>query len=899
MVQEFHNPLIRIGRQVSLNLFQPQEAIQEVKQSQELSALSDEQLQTIIEETNQYWRAQVAEALTDPSSIVFSDPEHVVIYTRLMRICAEKRIEAIRYFENDIRNEQQNVLYHARYNRWIIIQVRCLLSQGSAMLLFPNFKNASDIFHNTYEIILTFPDFRQSCLCEALHACYGLIIVAMLTKQMETLQQIGQELASLKGISDRQQEIQRCMEAIQQDFELITYICEQRVILLTKPKKRAIRRRKRIQSVRKTSATPNSNPMTYALFYREMLNRHGQLVCEEKMIYEAAEQQLLHSINISRLRTEEVYFLAQEHEALAPSRLDLAIVLAKLNYTVSYLLTDKKAELARTQCAYTLGVALLKKGREQKGPLRRDEGWIGDPALCALALPYLEEALASFTFDPEAKQETVLTQGHIVLCYNGIGNYEKALQIGYDIIRRLEDTQLNIGIDLGAVYGNMATAYEQLGDDVAAFGFLYKSFQHYLEGKYIAGASKALTNLVRNCERTGRIDDAMAACEKMLSLSTQNADLKATAKVYQSLLPIVFSTRPLKEGIAILERIDSLIEPLVSSEPRNREFLPSYHSILLWRGYIYTLIIGGAFHRTHSESGHISLEQAIERGLLALKEGQQALERALEIATELQDHNLRASTVLQLAMLFEAGRQFDRVEQYCAMIEKIPCSSYYLIRRDIILGRIRLQKKRYREALDLFQRHTEDQMQSYEKMSVLHRIAEAFEGMGDFAIATRKYEECLRYFEQMRLGMYEESRVTSMGIVSEIYTQLIMLYIDSSKGVYDPKRGLFWLERSKSRTFVEAMGVSHIPLQEPSTEIQADVLEEAHLLERLNMLRSELFMSNEEVTDRLEMQQELHECLEQLGRIWQRIAYFCPEYIDLRQGTTIEWGTIQNILTGS
>jgi tetratricopeptide (TPR) repeat protein len=873
---ELSNRIIAIGTDVNFGWLQPEEALEKVQGDLELSNLPDEQLKALIEETAQYWREKLEGEI--------SDPEHIIIYPVLMSICAEERLKAIYQFGQGASDEVRSLLI-PRLAQWITIFVQCLLDKGMAILLVPDSESAWQDFERAYQQASVGLDAEHLPLRETLWARYGQLISAQIANQAKEARMAEQELARLMQVSSRQQEAQKYIHEIQQDFGRILEI---------------LQKRQDFQRGQKLSTELSSNdPKTDTAPYINLLTAYGRLILEGRIKSDEAKQQLLKgygptSINLSKLTASDIYFASLFHLQLADSEPVLAIILADLNYAVSSSFRGDKAELVRTECAYALGTVLMRRARQLKGKPRRFNTWIADPEISAQAIHYLEEALAGYDSRSALDQESVvkgaLIQASLVLCYNGVGDFEKAIELSHDAIRRLEALPAKRS-DLGAVYGNLATAQIQIGKEATAFDALYSSVQIFLETNNMVSARKALSNLAWLGERVGRLDDALAAYEKALHLSVQVADLIGAAEIYSSLADLLYRAGRLTDLVRIVKHMSGLIMPHVSPKPREAQYLPLYFSLLIWLGIANT--------------GQVKHEGATSD---SLEEGRRALEEAREVAVQLQDNYRTDIATIQLIKLFMMAAESGRAEQYCAMIDATTCDPLIRAQYDQLLGEIRFEQKRYREAIDFFRQsiavYTDLDAEGMIKGSpgrdvnalLLFRIGEAYKSLDELEEAVQAYEAALDILEHSRLNLYEESRMATMGKAIATYNSLILLYSDSNKRTYDPKKGLLWLEKSKSRTFVEMMGFSDIRLREPSKEVQADLLDEKELLQELNTLRSKLFISSEEVSDRLDLQRKIYTCLERLKGIWDKLAISHPEYVELRRGKIIDWDELQAML---
>ncbi|MDQ6659505.1 MAG: hypothetical protein M3Z24_00905 [Chloroflexota bacterium] len=862
---ELNNRIIAIGIDVIFGWLLPEEALEKVQKDPELANLPDERLQALIEETGQYWREKL--------DIEVSHPENIVIYTTLMVECAETRLKAVSRLISIVNDERKPSL-DLRKARWITILTQCFLDTGMLLLLQSNSESAWKTFTTANWGGRALPDFGQLRLREVLWACYGQRIAALMGNQKELARMAEQEAIGLMQLPNREQEAKSYLEEIQSEFERIVKIRQYR------------------QELQRGQKLSTDDQEIGNIPYIHLLTTYGRFILEDRMRPDEAKEQLLGghgppSINFSKLHVREIYFASIFHRQLAESEPVLAVILADLNYAVACAFTDDKAERVRLECAYALGTALLKKARQLKGPMRRYNYWLADPEICVQAIPYFEEAFIGFnnqdTLDQQTATEAALIQTDLVLCYKGIGNDEKAIEISHDAIRRLEalpDQRSNLGV----TYGNLAGAQEQIGEDANAFNSRYKAFQIFLDANDMRNVRKALDHLSRLCERTGRLDDAIAACERALYLSMQVADLVSIADIYSLLTNLLSRTRRYEDLKRILLRMSNLVGQHASIEQVEPQYRPLYCDLLTWLG-----------------TAEIAYVSSVRANSDDLKKGHQVLEKARKLAIALQDDYRRDSATLQLAKLFIAANQFDQAEHYCNMIDGTSCLPFIRSERDGNLGEIRFRQKKYREALDLFQQAIApladlDSQGRYKTVYWLYRVGDACNCLNDTKRAIHAYEMSVHIFEQMRFEVYEDSRIEITGNALEIYDRLIVLYSNKNKEIYAPKQGIFWLEKSKSRTFVETLGLSNILVQEPSKNIQQDLLEEQLLLQSLNMLRGRLFFSSEDVTDRLELQQEIYTSLERLKGIWDRIALSHPEYIELRRGSVVEWSELQTIL---
>jgi hypothetical protein len=168
-------------------------------------------------------------------------------------------------------------------------------------------------------------------------------------------------------------------------------------------------------------------------------------------------------------------------------------------------------------------------------------------------------------------------------------------------------------------------------------------------------------------------------------------------------------------------------------------------------------------------------------------------------------------------------------------------------------------------------------------MAAFARLGHALERAARESEAVAASTDCLETFERTRLALYEESRLEIAVDAEEATARLISLLADPTSSAYDVVAALQWIERTKSRTFVETLGLSQL---DPPTADGSETafLEEQRLLDRINSLRERLFISPDGSAGRMSLQHEMHACLDRLRRVWEKLAPSHGEYVSLREG---------------
>lgn len=839
---ELNNRIIRIGNAVVMGLLPAQDAFDKIVQDEELLKLPDEELHRVLEETDGYWREQMSH----------SRPENLIIYPVLMADCAQVRLQALSQFAKGV-DETEKAALDGRRAQWITILVQSLVAQGLALLLLPAPQKAWEAFQKAAAGARALPDFGQLRLREAIWATYGLFVAAQMGDQQRLVVSASADLENLVQVPGREQEAQEYIREIEEQLTPIIDLVQQR----SAP-----------QQAASDMASPTDSS-SYNLFYLDLLNNTVDQIEAGALHMDEAEARLLQGIDITLLESKHVYFTSLFLRDLAERAPARAILLANLNYTVAHHLRDDLAELTRGYCAYALGYALVRQGRshdEEVDSFRK-------------AIPYLREALSILDQRGSTTGEIEQALIGLVLSYRAIGDFVEARDLSYQVIERLK-RQSEHNLNLGVAYGNLADVQDQLGDTVEAFANHYRAFEIFLARKDLLRARQALGYIADLSVRTGHVDDAIAAQERLADLMVEMADFKGAAEACLSLVSHTFRVQHFQEAVTFMQRARNLLEPSVSAQQPDVEVLELYHAVLLYIGAVYSLF----------------LEAAVEG--FVFQDAYEPLERSRQIAAHLQDADRLAASLVQLAMLCHVTGRWSSAESYCQMVDMVPCGQLYRAWRDEILGNIRIRQGRSAEAIALLQQalaaYSSDQKDR--RASSWSRLAEAHEKEGRFKEAVQAYEECLGLFEQSRLEWYEASRMEFIGNFVKIYEHLIRLYADHTKDVYDPRRAFYWLEKSKSRTFVETMGFSPLPLHHPPEAIQDDLREERALLQHINMLRGQLFLNSQgapATAERQQWQRELYLSLEKLKVLWNRIKERVPEYVNLRQGLVVAWDELQ------
>lgn len=842
MIPELHNKLVAVSTQVVSGVISQEEATGIIVADEELSNLEDEQLWAVIEEAERYWR--------DRLGVAVKHPESLVIHPTLITACADARLRAIGQLRQGLEGEARLAL-DKRMAQWITNTARCLLANGMAFMLLPDNMRAWQMFKRADLTARGVPDAGRLRVREVLWATYGQVIASQ-----ELQGPASQEMELIMSAPAYRQETQAYLAEVKQEFDVFWNVYQQRQQFL--------------KSQSSESPPPPADPKPFMLHYKERLDSYLHRIQAGELQLDGAKQLLLEETDFSQLNVEMFVAFSNLQLKLVETDPVQAVVLAELSYAVASAFEGALAEQARSVCSGVLGLALIARAKQNNN----------DTEDFRRAISYLEEALKSSgaAQTPEAAHQMAFITNRLAVCYRGVGDLEQALRTNLKAIERWKATTHLAG--LATAHGNLADVQEQLGDAVAAFDNHYQAFQLFLKAKNLRHAQQTLYYLSRLSVQAGRSDDAISALEKIADLRVKVADLHGAVKSYLSLGESRFRVGQLKEAMEAFLRAEALLRPLVSVDQPEKRYLSLYIDTLIWRGTVLTLLYK---HLPAKFPAELASEQLDEARLLSMN---------------LQDAGRYARAVLQSANLFRLAGYDELAESHLKMLYVVPVSATVEARSDEIVGAIRVNQQRYQEAIEHLQKAlaTYPPEQVDRKMAALDILGQAYEGSGQLSEAVKSYEAALEIFEKLRLSLYEESRMQFMGTAREIYERLILL---CSTKTADPVRALYWLEKSKSRTFAETIGLSLLPLRNLPDDVRSEWLEEQQILGRINDIRSTLFSGSEDVEDRLAAQKELHDTLHRLNALWDQMAIKCGEYVALRRGSVISWNALRTLLAPS
>lgn len=845
MSSEFRNKLVVLGNQVVFGMLSASRAVESIAGDRDLQNLSDGQLETLILEADRYWR--------DMLDIAVHRPENVAIYPILIYECARVRLQAIGRFRAGQEIAEQKRL-DSRFDHWLTLETNCLIAKAMALLLLPQSQGAWNAFTEAGIHARALPDLDRPRLREMLWAAYGQGIAAMQGGQQSLYEEAQKALNDLFAYGEEL--AIAFLEEIEVEFNRFISTYERRMELLSGA-----------SSVETEASNHEESPDS---IYLSDLNDMTHKVIDGHVSLDAARLQILERAHSLKLSAKTIYLVSVSHHNLGYIDPDVAATAAELNYAAATYLSGDLAEDTRFHCKLVLGTTLANKARHHQN----------EKGIFHLAIPHLEEALLYLTGlnNPEDLEKIGIGLNLLAVCYRGIDDFPKAADANREAINFWENL-LPDPYNLGAAYGNLADVLEQMGEANAAFDNHYKAFQLFMQAKNIRLAREALEFLTQLSVQVGRIDDAVAALEQLVELMAEVSDVANAVKSLHSLGEYLMGVGHITRALMVFDRAETLLKSLLAERQPQREHLLLSVDAQVWTGAIYTMLLGEPSGRFTASEAHDILENARIQ------------------AYQLRDERRFAKTILQLMTLHYHTRSMEAVEDYNEMLDLIQLTPAESARREEILGNVKLLQADYIAAVE----HLKVSMATYPPDQVLRKIilwnhlGEAYEAMGQFVDAVDAFTQAVESYEQTRRGLYEGSRIEFFANASEIYAKLIRLYTRPEQ--YDSVQALLWLERSKSRTFAETVGLANIPLPDPPTAIIEQLSQEQALLKKLSFIRNQLFIQpTTTVSDDLPLQHELHNIMEELNKLWDDIATYRPEYVELRRGASLNWENIQSLI---
>lgn len=829
---ELHNRLVILGNQVVFGMMPFSQALQLAANDAELQSLPDEALEALVHQARAYWREDL--------ELAIRRPQNVYVYPALIKECVRDRLQAIGRFRAGQKEARHD--FDVRFDHWITLETRCLLDCGLCLLLIPESKAAWETFTEAAVHARALPDLDRPRLREMLFAAYGQGTAAFLGQQPALADQARQEVNFLlqKGGAAAAQHL----EEIEAEFAVFAGIYQ-----------------------RRSEAQQQPAP---AAEYLKVLNELSGRVKSGQLELAAARGMILERARRIDPGSTGIYYVSGFNQNLAHTDPDSAVINAELDLAAAAYLTDELAAETRANCQFVLGFARARQARVHKN----------DPDLYRQAAPHLEAALAFFQTleNPEYRPKISVSLNYLAMCYRGMGDFHTAAATNRQAIALWESLG-NDPVNLGMAYGNLGDNLEQLGEFNAAFDYHDRAFRMFLQAGDISRSQQALFFLNRLAGTVGRIDDAVAALEKSVALTGQSADaLKAIESMLAmvSHLLLIGKARP---ALELLQRVEDLLAPWIKAPQPEREALALHVEEQVWKATIWMMLLNDA-----------------PDGPFSLKETHEILENARILAYELMDERLFARTLLQLMTLHYHVNQPDMVAHYNGMLDLIRLTPTESARREENLGMARLAQGDYPAAVE----HLKNAQAAYpaelivRQVVVWNGLGRAYEAMDRADLALDAYRQAIEAYEASRTGLYEESRIEFLSNAAEIFARLIWLLTRPEHN--DPVAALVWLDRSKSRTFVETMGLARLALPDLPEGSQALLAEEARLLEKLNALRLQLFVSPAAQTDQLELQKALRAAAAELDSVWDRIERLHPEYVALRRGASLDWPVIQGLV---
>ena len=628
------------------------------------------------------------------------------------------------------------------------------------------------------------------------------------------------------------------------------------------------------------SQEPAEETLPYALRLDALASRIEQA----SMTRVAAEAELGAAFDAGQISPNDVYIASELHVRRASVDPASVILRATLNYAVASRLESAEYMPLRGRVAGILGQAILSSALAGHD----------DPDAFRLAVPYLQELFdASLAdTDPSGPRSAALVATFLSTALGAAGELEQSRELSRREIARLQAFVANQAAAeaafqplttlyscLGVAYGNLAYIDDRFGDRDAAFDGHYQALQWFLKAKEPTNVNEALEQLARVGARTGRLDDALEVVSTAAQMMEELADSRAAIRLYLTIFEHNGRMGRLDRALDARDRADQLLEPLMSGEQTDDDDLRLYADFKLMAGVAWSLVL---------EAPGVTYEYV--RG--QLEEGRQA-------AVRLGEPDRIANLDLQIALLArEVGRRGDALAEVENAVRAEP-SPALLARANEVRAWILIDSGRSAEALPLL----DSAVAAYEERSLSDRLmvaqqlrGRALEALGRRTDAVAAYRAAAAVLEQSRAALYEASRAEFVANGVEIYDRLIWLLALGEPN--ERIEALDWVERSKSRTFVELLGLGELPFRGQAAT-DGELLSREHaLLDQVNELRAHLFVRADPGEDRLKDQLQLHNLMEQLDSTWTTLGVTNPAYVELRRGTSIDWSDALALVDG-
>lgn len=835
----YKNPIVATGFQVVIGALRYAEAQQVLLNDKSVSDQPDDRLAALLQTAQKFYDNQFAEG----------DAAAATVYLALAARCCEARMKAI----GELRQAEGKAPegeWTKRFADWIGVTARCLLSEAMGYLLVPDLRVAFEAFFKGEMCARALPDLDIPRDKEMCWGIYGRAQVAA---------RAGQERLAAEALAQLRAKVEG-------DESLKVYVDE-----LSAKFTRFWDERRRLQAehpeLGKPAATGSTGTET-----NDKADEH----------YVARLSSFLRSVESGQMSL-----------AKACSELAVDPIIRSTTPGQFEIASQLQETLARREPARAIILATLARAALAASPLRENE-WLQAKSLRALGYAQLGQALAArdklelfaearsnleaalARFDAEAgPEEAAQTVTWLALADRGHGDFDRALERNRDAIRRLNLIKESPFQQeaLAVAIGNLADVEENTGQPLAALQDHYRAYRIFLKIKESSNAKKALLYFSALAFRLGRSDEVVVAAQDLLDLLMEVAGVADVVSTYLMLAASGFRIGRLDKVVELLQTAEKFLEPRMSKADEDTETLRLMQQTKLWHGAVLLALIGKL-------PGQDTLTPAIAY-----------LDEARKLAERLNDPDDYAECLTLMARAHIEAGHFTQALDICDLVDDVPCGPLYRTERDDARGHALMGLGRYAEAVQTYQAVLVGFSGHSDKtMGVLERLGQAYESLGKTTDAVDAYTQALDLYEKIRMALSEQSRMDFRTQVDDAYKRIIMLYSDPKSSVYDAAMAFEWTERSKSRTFLEMMGRSQLPLPDAPDEIRPKLLQERHLVDQLNGV------GTPSSADPLGESLEAIAAASQLDALWSELEAIVPEYVSLRKGTVTDFRAVKDRL---
>src|SRR5579864_1131659 len=733
---EISNPIIKrafwmIGQQVPL-----EKAVQSLLEDRDLQSASDDELVRIIEEADRYWRDRYQDCVRKPAVIQMFAP--------LMIASCKQRYDRLWEMRKSAA-EQETALLTARMGRLLTTRARAELAAAEYLLLNEELHQAFELFGQAEWLARATPD--EGCLrvYEILWARYGQWVAATMASRQAEIDAASAGIKQLLlGAGPQAEECLRKVEAL---FSRHQWVFKERARL-----------RRELRESPAHPGDPQAETMSPYGSFLDLVDRLARDVQAGRITMEKANQQTREAFPSLKLQPGMVAAAASVYANLLSTDPDRAVLL--LTFTSELALKFQDQPGVQSYCLGCLGFALNRQARNTRTGFEH-------------AIPVLERAyeLASSMDDPPGNKRAAEICNEIALSNRHLANANELLAWSQRALDLWEKSPENIQ-ELGTAYGLRGEALELKGEINAALEDHFTALRLFRQANSTLDVRKAYHHIFDANLRANRLDEAAAAGDEIIKIAQELGDLDdvqvTTFRVARALVRV---NRP-APALQYLARTESLTIEALKNDSKNRKLLEYYFESLMWMARFNLAILSNDSSLSPDERGELS-EAIYGR-----------IEKARQIALELNQDARLAAAWLQLGLLQESLGKFTAAIESCSLLEFIPdCPPAFRAYGFLVEGRIRARQENLDQAKDLLDRGLETLGETdVEDIRIHHLITRGTvkEKIGDKAGAIEDYKDAVTKTLGIRNVLGEEARDVVFALAETAFNRLFRLSAEGS-----------------------------------------------------------------------------------------------------------------------